>query len=301
MAALGEDSFVAVGGEYSVTESCFVGRIFLYRNGEFSEVDTGLSLPRLRRVRLVDGDLLIVGDAGAVYRWSADGVRQIPGRSRHDLHDVFSVSGQVLICGDGETLLQEKQAEPGAVSEPVQSRHWELVHPGLTQRTLRTLWAAEPGHLIAAGDGGEVLHLRGEEAVVRAIPGGLTVHALWGPSARNVLAACDGAAIAHFDGENWDIVHRGQSDLPLLSICGFGPHDIFAVGDGGSALRYDGLMWHELQTGVRQELYALWGQDSRHLLAVGGGGLVLRFDGERWRQFTADTHQDLYAVYGSGL
>ena len=298
---LGDDSFVAVGGEYSVTEGCFVGRIFLYRDGHFHGVQTGLQLPRLRRVRRLDGDLLIVGDAGTAYRWSAQGVKQIPGRSRYDLHDACAIAGQVLICGDGETLLQEQAAVPGAPSEPVPKKRWELICPGLTQRTLRTLWAAESNHLVAAGDGGEVLHLRGEEIVRRGIPGGLTVHALWGSSARNILAACDGAAIAHFDGDSWDIVHRGQSDLPLLSIYGFGPHDVFAVGDSGYALRYDGLMWHELQTGVRQELYALWGQDGRHLLAVGGGGLVLRFDGKRWRQFTAGTHQDLYAVHGSGL
>lgn len=301
IAQLDDNSFVAVGGEYSVNEGEFVGRIFLLQDGQFSAVDTAQRLPRLRRVRRSGDTLLIMGDGGAVWRWSATGVKRIPGRARYDLHDALSVADDVFFCGDGETLLSEQPAGLGSAPLVSNVPRWEQLAAGETQRCLRALLSPEPGQLIAAGDGGEVLHLHDGHIDKKQIPGDLTVHALWCSSPRNVLAACDAATIAHYDGDAWSIVHRGEQDVPLLAITGFGPHDVFAVGDAGLALRYDGLMWRQLESGTRQELYGLWGQDSSHLLAVGGGGLVLRFDGKAWKSFTAGTHQDLYAVHGRGL
>jgi hypothetical protein len=302
IAQLGEDSFVVVGGEYSVAEGEFVGRIFLYADGDLSEVETGLQLPRLRKARREVSGLLIVGDGGAAYRWTEKGVVKLPGRARYDLHDVLSfATGEALICGDGETLLEERKGvAPPELAAP-QGGRWEQLAKGLTQRTLRCLCEVDEGHIVAAGDGGVLLHWRDGEIQEKKIPGGLTVHALWRSSPRSVYAACDQASVAHYDGESWQIIHSGTQDLPLLAIVGFGPHDIFAVGDSGLVLRYDGLMWRQLETGVRQELYGLWGEDSSHLLAVGGGGLVMRFDGDKWKSFVSGTHQDLYAVYGSGL
>jgi hypothetical protein len=297
-----EDSFIAVGGEYSVPDGEFLGRIFLYREGEFVQLDTGQRLPRLRRVRRAGEELLIVGDGGNAYRWTGKGVSKIPGRARYDLHDVLGLAdGSALICGDCETLLQERPLEEGEEALPETHCRWETLAEGLTLRTLRSLWALDEQHIVAAGDGGEVFHLRNGAIERKQIPGKLTVHALWGTSPRNLLAACDAATVAHFDGEEWSLIHQGEQDVPLLAITGFGPHDIFAVGDAGLALRFDGLMWRQLETGSRQELYGLWGQDSQHLLAVGGGGLVLRFDGDQWKPFTAGTEQDLCAVHGSSL
>ena len=303
MAPLGEDAVIAVGGEYNIESQGFIGRIFLYRDERWETVDVDYPLPRLRRVRKEGSSILITGDGGAAFRWTQKGVSRLPTRLRYDLHDVISFNGlDAIICGDGGTLLQEsphtKQRSP-AIAKP--RGCWEIISSDETNKTLRSIYAIDADNIVAAGDSGTVLHIAGDQVSVTETPGKLRIHALWGSSPKNIFAACDAATILHFNGIEWSLAHRGGVDTPLLAITGFGPHDIFAVGDSGYALRYDGLMWRQIESGVKQELYGLWGRDSQHLLAVGGGGVVLRWNGERWKSFGAGTDYDLYAVHGSGL
>ena len=303
MAPLGEDAIIAVGGEYDIESQRFLGRIFLYRDSNWDTVDVDQPLPRLRRVRREGSSLLITGDGGAAFRWTEKGVSRLPTRLRYDLHDVISFNGlDAIICGDGGTLLQEsphaKQHSPVIAKQEIR---WEIISSGETNKTLRSVYAIDADNIVAAGDSGTVLHIYNSEISVTETPGKLRIHALWGSSPRNIFAVCDAATILHFDGNEWSLAHRGSVDTALLAITGFGPHDIFAVGDSGYALRYDGLMWRQIETGIQQELYGLWGQDSQHILAVGGGGVVLRWNGDRWKSFGAGTDQDLYGVHGSGL
>ena len=303
MAQLGDDSVIAVGGEYSLEDEQFRGRLFLYSEGRWQPIEAEQPLPRLRRVRKAGDQLLICGDDGTAFRWTAEGARRLPARLRYDLHDVICLAdGSVLICGDGGTVLQETAARPGEQAGSARPQQaWQTISNGETNRTLRAIWPIDKDHLIAVGDSGTVLHINGDQVTLRPTPVPQRIHSLWGSSPKNIFAVCDSASILHFDGQEWRVAHRGNVDTALLAITGFGPHDIFAVGDSGYALRYDGLMWRQLETGVRQELYGLWGQDSQHLLAVGGGGLVLRWNGERWKSFSAGTDLDLYGVSGSGL
>lgn len=303
MARLGDDSAIAVGGEYDSASGRFCGRIFLYSSGQWQPIESEQPLPRLRRVRSAGDKLLLCGDDGTAFRWSEEGAKRLPGRLRYDLHDILTLNdGQLLICGDGGTVLQEVAARTGAETvDDSRQKKWRAISAGETNRTLRCLCPIGGDSLLAAGDSGTVLHIEGDRVRQVTIPQQLRIHDLWCSSARSVFAVCDNATILHFDGDNWRIAHQGSVDTALLAITGFGPHDIFAVGDNGYALRYDGLMWRQIETGVQQELYGLWGQDSQHLLAVGGGGIILRWNGERWKTFGAGTEQDLYSVYGSGL
>jgi photosystem II stability/assembly factor-like uncharacterized protein len=303
MAQLGSDSVIAVGGEYDLEAGAFRGRLFLYSDNLWQPIETEIPLPRLRRVRRCGEQLLICGDGGTAFRWTAEGARRLPARLRYDLHDIICLEdAKLLICGDSGCVLQERTAQPGEKSAPnIEKQRWHTISQGETVRTLRTAWHIGKEQLIAAGDSGTVLHIDGEQIVERTTPQQLRIHGLWGSSPKNIFAVCDSSTILHFDGETWTIAHQGNVDTALLAITGFGPHDIFAVGDSGYALRYDGLMWRHIETGVQQELYGLWGQDSQHLLAVGGGGLVMRWNGERWKSFSAGTDHDLYGVSGSGL
>lgn len=303
MAALVEDAVIAVGGEYDIDSNRFLGRIFLYSDGNWSPVTFDYPLPRLRRVRREGNNLLITGDGGTALRWTTQGVSQLSTRLRYDLHDVISFAdGQALICGDDGTVLQEAPHSEQAI--PViggTKAKWRRISNNETNKTLRTIWVIDNSEFLAAGDSGVVLHYRQGELTVSKTPGNLRIHDLWGTSSRNIFAVCDASTILHFDGKEWSMAHCGSTDTALLAITGFGPHDIFAVGDNGYSLRYDGLMWKQIETGVKQELYGLWGRDSKHLLAVGGGGLILRWNGEGWKSFGAGTDQDLYSVYGSSL
>lgn len=86
----------------------------------------------------------------------------------------------------------------------------------------------------------------------------------------------------------------------LNAVWGFGPAEIWAVGDRPVALRFDGTTWNEVPYGVMLSgsLNGLWGSGPRDLFAVGAGGMILHWDGNAWTRMAAPTAVDLVAVAG---
>jgi hypothetical protein len=81
---------------------------------------------------------------------------------------------------------------------------------------------------------------------------------------------------------------------------------VWAVGDGGRILRWDGTIWFELLPITSRDLHGLFVTASDRAWAVGDAGEVLRWDGTRWRADVDGTlvtrptglieHADLRAV-----
>ncbi len=314
IAVLDDEQVLLVGGEYSTKSQGFVGRVFLLKlsNGHIGEgddaiavlreVDSGEQLPRLRKIRAIGDDLLMVGDGGFAVRWNNDSVSALGSTARYDLHDAIYDGKDTWFCGDCGSLfrlgeINEAPQDSAAATKP----RWQVLCDGALRGSLRSVWSLGDGRFIAGGDEGRVAWIEGDAVHWETLPIDIRVQAFWSSSPRNLIAAGDNGSLLHHDGKNWDLLYQSRGEHALLAVTGFGPHDVLAVGDNGYALRYDGLMWKELSTGVRQELYGLWGHDAQHVLAVGGGGLVLRFNGESFKVFQAGTDQDLYGVAGTGL
>jgi hypothetical protein len=65
----------------------------------------------------------------------------------------------------------------------------------------------------------------------------------------------------------------------LLALHGFAANDVWAVGDDGLALRFDGTQWTKVTSGTSQNLHAVWGATSNDVWVTGEGGIVLRWNG----------------------
>jgi hypothetical protein len=85
----------------------------------------------------------------------------------------------------------------------------------------------------------------------------------------------------------------------LLGIWGSGPRDVFAVGNRGTILHYDGSAWSAQTSGTVEELHGVWGSGPGDVFAV-GSGTMLHYDGTAWREQTLGIRPDLSAVWGSG-
>jgi uncharacterized repeat protein (TIGR01451 family) len=75
---------------------------------------------------------------------------------------------------------------------------------------------------------------------------------------------------------------------------------MFAVGDFGTILHYDGASWSIQESGTREHLWRVWGSDSSHVYAVGDKGTLLRYDGSAWNAEESGTTRDLFAIGGAG-
>ncbi len=81
--------------------------------------------------------------------------------------------------------------------------------------------------------------------------------------------------------QNWIQMTSG-TDANLNDVWMHSPTLAYAVGSGGTVLRYDGNVWTPVDTGVTANLNGVWGTDPNNIYIVGTMGTVLHYDGSTW-------------------
>jgi hypothetical protein len=100
---------------------------------------------------------------------------------------------------------------------------------------------------------------------------------IWGTAADNLWAVGDdkisGGTIWHYDGSTWSVFDTSATlpdgILPLNKVWGRSANEIYAVGDQGTVLFFDGTNWTKLDGITRQTLFTVHGNASM-VDAVGG-------------------------------
>ena len=117
-------------------------------------------------------------------------------------------------------------------------------------------------------------------------------------TASRVFAVGDNGTILEYDGDSWSIVPHVTSRR-LRAVGSSGGSAAFAVGDHGAVLRYDGSGWSVDDTPTTMNLFGVWVQASDNVFAVGSFGTILHYDGEEWRVMETPTTLNLTAVWGT--
>jgi photosystem II stability/assembly factor-like uncharacterized protein len=65
----------------------------------------------------------------------------------------------------------------------------------------------------------------------------------------------------------------------LRAVWGTDPANVYAVGDSGTLLRFDGGRWTGQPVPTGRRLRAIWGTSPQDVFVVGDSGVVLSFDG----------------------
>jgi hypothetical protein len=89
----------------------------------------------------------------------------------------------------------------------------------------------------------------------------------------------------------------GETAVTLTSLCAVSDTDIWAVGDGGSLVHYDGTGWTAQE--ILPELTATWAVDANEAWAVGEGGTALHWTGASWAPTATGTTSTLVNVWGT--
>ena len=124
------------------------------------------------------------------------------------------------------------------------------------------------------------------------------LRAVWGSGDGTVFAVGDGGTALKYDGIKWSPMASG-TDRDLLAIWGHSEAGVFAAGEGGTILRYGGSGWHPMKSGTDETLRALWGSSGASVFAAGDNGTILRYDGITWQPMTSGTHVTLHALWGA--
>lgn len=167
------------------------------------------------------------------------------------------------------------------------------VDPGVAVGLLNWVQRFDDGRVIVVGSGGAVLRFDGtawsrDEPVTQA-----DLWGVWGSSATDLWAVggTEGIApvILRDTGGGFEPVAIPTLLRPgvtvFFKVWGSGPDDVYAVGQNGVVVHWDGTALEELHVGVGEDLIGIWGTGPDRIVTVGGrrNGAAAVWDGSSWR------------------
>jgi hypothetical protein len=300
---------------------------------------TGLSRPTtqsLRTVRVIDGSLFVGGERGACVRYNAGAWESISVPSPGPITGIArdEATGGIF-AGSTSGILDFNQG------------HWRHA-AGTCSGGLRAVWVAETGDVFAVGHEG-VIEQRDASGWQPAYFGGPqdVWNALGGNSASDVYAVGDSGKFIHYDGNAWtpvnsgttaqfnaiwvspgDVIMAGDSEIrewengtvqpmaggftggAIHDVWGLSRNSLFAVGNRGLILHFDGGEWRRMDWGGTVRLWAVWGRAADDVFVAGEGapfygatryyaGTMLHYDGATWRRLESEGVRSVATLWGS--
>ncbi|MCP4104383.1 MAG: hypothetical protein GY749_02430 [Desulfobacteraceae bacterium] len=120
---------------------------------------------------------------------------------------------------------------------------------------------------------------------------------VWRRSSNDVFAVGDSGTILHYNGVDWTEMSCPVSN-DLKGVWGTSGNNVFAVGDSGIILHYNGTEWTEMSSPVSEELRGIWGSSGSNVFAVGMGGVIVRYDGTAWTLMDRMSTANLWSIWG---
>jgi uncharacterized protein YjdB len=125
----------------------------------------------------------------------------------------------------------------------------------------------------------------------------LPLEDLRGTSASDVFAVGDGGRVLHYDGTTWS-TSFSSLDFLHMDVWGSTEHDVYVVGHAAKVLHYDGTFWSLVTSGMSDMLSAVWGASPDDVFAVSWDGTIVHFDGAGWSAMDSDNTLGLHHVWG---
>lgn len=110
---------------------------------------------------------------------------------------------------------------------------------------------------------------------------------IWGSSRNDIFAVGNEGAIVHFDGTSWGPMASGVN-RNILGVWGSAPNDVWAVVQSGAILHFNGTEWSSAYE-HDGELRDVWGSAADDVYVVGLGGAMIHYDGSVWTPQTVTT------------
>lgn len=197
-------------------------------------------------------DLWAVGDAGTVLHGDGNAWTVLKPPTQQTLYGVWAdAKGTAWVVG-----------EQGVIAK-WEAGMWKTLPP-IAGGALRAIWGRSDRDIYCVGEGGAILHFDGTswQQTSAAELSGAELMAVWGPASS--------------------------------------PSELWVVGKNGLIAQRRGSTWQRFTGQTLSNLWGLWGGPAQDVWAVGDGGLVLHFDGkETWTKVPSGTKNNLLGVSGA--
>ncbi|HRP06952.1 MAG TPA: hypothetical protein PLL69_00560 [Gemmatimonadales bacterium] len=267
VASDGAGRLVAVGGNGMV----------LLRDGDTWEVTGSPTNANLFEVKSAGPRrFLIAGDDGTLFEGDGLAWEMIEGiGTRENLRAITGQAGSRVVAGWFGAVMDEAAT-------------WGTV---LNGSRIYSIHDPADGNAWAVGQGGVAFERVAGAWSPRKMPGTGSYYAMAGPRAIGRIAVGDHGAVLRYDGNSWHQMAAPATEL--LRAVWYDGNRAVVVGEAGTALIMEGGVWRRVPSGTTGFLRDVGGRDWQHLFAVGDGGVVLRFNGEGFQLETTPTEVNL--------
>jgi hypothetical protein len=110
------------------------------------------------------------------------------------------------------------------------------------------------------------------------------------------------SAVAGCTKDEWCWSTPTPQGNPLYSIWGSGTADVWAVGESGAVVHWDGKAWTQVHVGTNVVLRGVWAAGPKDAWIVGDDSVILRWNGAAWNPVAGVPTKDHYwrGVWGTG-
>jgi hypothetical protein len=211
------------------------------------------------------GDIVAVAQDGDVFRWSSGAWTLITPTPKTALRGIWGTAiGDLFVVGVTGTI----QRYDGTAWTPMMAN---------TTSTLGAIWGTSAMNLVAAGNSGTIQRYNGSNW--QAAPGtpitGVTFRGVWTTGSQIfAVGATTAGLIATQQSAGWNT--QMVSTPYLAGVWGSADDDVYAVGDAGMIMHYDGATWAPMTSTTQSSLEAVAGT-ATNVFAVGAAGTILRY------------------------
>ncbi len=165
--------------------------------------------------------------------------------------------------------------------------------------TTETLWGVwgSSGEVVAVGNVGTAAHLVVEPWVTKDSGTINDLCDVFVADDSRAFAVGLGGTILRYDG-TWSTVASGTS-VNLADVFSFEDGTGVVVGEAGTILYYDGAAWSPMASITSVNLFGVWGSGPNDIYAAGVGGTIVHYDGVDWSFENTATPENLSAIWGS--
>ncbi len=231
---------------------------------------------------------------GKKYAWSGNGGEFTYMDIDVDDADITDLWGQ----GKDEDAVLAASTSLGTVAQYTGTGGWTTGTMGDTSE-LKGVGGDSPTNLYAVG-WGRAWSYDGAAWTYEDIPdANAKLNDVYGVGAKAFAIGEEGYALVRSDG-TWKESATGV-EVALHGISGSGVNDVWAVGEGGTVLHFDGTTWTtEEDVPTTATLWAVFVPEEGVVYAVGSGGTALRRKGGAWESLPTGivNGNALYAVHG---
>jgi photosystem II stability/assembly factor-like uncharacterized protein len=259
------------------------------RHGNLFSAPETSTIRTIRDVHVfADGSRIAVGDSGLVLFAGPEGdfvgVSSTP--SSVDLLGVDGLnSSDITIVGKSGTIWRFDGSS-------------FVVEPSSVSLELRDVDVRENGSRLAVGEQGTLLEDTGAGWVQIPKVNNDGMNRIFAWDDNNIVVVGDYGTILHKDPV---LGTYGKKQSPvsknMYGVFGFAADDIWAVGLFGTVIRYDGVMWTNVEYEIETDFYGLTGKAPDKLYAVGENGAVVQLGLEVPVYLLSATDNNLRGVF----